>query len=184
MNYIPTRILIYYTNNVCSDPFIEALLLYGLLVSRGIRIDTRVYIINDKIIYGLDGYKLRHLHPQRRSLRGFIEKIICSDREAPGFKIYPLSMLPFFTSSSLIITHSFNSYLDHKKLINFRKYILIDKDSLNYLENLIYVNTRDYFSIRERNKLFFIIKSHYILDTIIGGWIRRLGEIKYYSGLQ
>ena len=58
--------------------------LYTLIVSHGIRIDTHLLVRVPFTCICFNGYKLRHLYPQEKSLKGFMNAILYKNKTYPG----------------------------------------------------------------------------------------------------
>lgn len=168
---------------------LSLIILYSLIVSHGIRVDTRLWFIkNHKTVYMLEGYGLRHLYPHEKSLKGFIRKIVSKNKIIPGTKLYPYTIFKErFTDADLIIVNERINHLFYSVSIPSKnppihirtRYNIIITTSkiLNHLKEY----SKQTIFISEKYIPLFIIKSHYFIDTIIGGWVRRYGEIKYFK---
>jgi len=162
------------------------IILYSLIISHGIRVDTRLWLVRDQeTVYVLEGYNLRHLYPHKKSLEGFVKKVVMRNRNVPGTKLYPYSVIKYLINEAdLTIVnskhiHSIN-YIHHPLLkIPFKTHynIVIDfnGNADDTVDHVIVIND-DYIPS-------FITKAHYLIDVIIGGWVRRHGGIEYYRSI-
>ncbi|ABN69874.1 hypothetical protein Smar_0773 [Staphylothermus marinus F1] len=186
MNYKPHRTVIVSINNPCKNlETVKNIVLHSLLVSHGIRIDTILYILDHtrKIAYSLNGYKLRHLYAEEKSLRGFINKFFCGNKLFVGTNIYPSSIFSMENNSyDLVLTNSSKYYLDEKLIAwspltnTLFNILIIDNYSMKHLYQLRYSTI---LTVKAPDTVSFIIFSHHIIDKAFGGWIRRYGRIEY-----
>ncbi|ADI31176.1 hypothetical protein [Staphylothermus hellenicus] len=186
MNYRPQRTIIVSINNLCNNiETIKNIVLHSLLISHGIRIDTTLYIIDHtrKIVYSLNGYELRHLYAEEKSLKGFITRFFCENKLFVGTNIYPLSIFSMKNNSyDLVLTTSVQNYSDEKIIVwspltsILFNILIIDNYSMKHLNLLRYSTI---LTVKAPDIVSFIIFSHYIIDKVFGGWIRRYGRIEY-----
>lgn len=158
----------------------ERILLYSMIVSHGIRVDTFLYVVDKGVIYTFSGYELRHLYPQKRSIEGFISKVL-KKVTPPGVRILPSYVVQHVVDSAdyYVIQCSCPSSTSPKKLVSPLNIVILAK---SYLEKYKYLYSRlpaPYLCVDSRDQADFINKSHYILDLAFGAWIRRLGRIEY-----
>jgi len=174
----------------CDKRLLAETIISSLMISYGIRVDTQLWLKENKLIYVLNGLELRHLHPQERSVEGFIEKIILQRKLVPGVAIYPKTML--------------EKLLKDEGVCIVRNRDIEDtgacRDPLTtiHLGNLLHpilrvfivaspdVNPIDMYCVKtlvieDRYDPLFIAKSHYLIDVTRGAWVRRRGEIEYYK---
>ncbi|MET1159379.1 MAG: hypothetical protein ABWW65_00290 [Thermoprotei archaeon] len=184
MTFRPKRVIL--TTKNTRDELAE-ILLYGLIVSHGIRVDTEIRILKDKYVYVVRGIELRHLYPQKKSLLGFVDKIVLREKIVPGTHIEPLSKTLkevlcadlYIIRSSSIRPRTIYYSISLPKLV-YDKIVIIDEDVLEEINDLEWV-TSPCIYIKTGNSTWFIVQSHYLIDISHGGWIRRRGKIEYYN---
>ena len=176
---------------VLEKTLLTDILFYSLLTSHGIRVDTKLWLISsEKYAYVLDGYELRHLYPQEQSLTGFIEKVVLRKRVIPGLRLYPISLLDEIMGKNEIcivktpigtqccLNNLFHGFHGFKASIQSKHRVFI-VDSRKAMYTCLKHGIVRF--IYEKYTPSFIVKTHYLLDILIGGWVRRHGEIKYYE---
>ncbi len=157
----------------------EHIIINSLLLSHAIRIDTRLYLIaagrERRRATALDGETLRHLYPQRRSLRGFINKILCRGRAAPGI-IYgdaPPSKVDVAIVSAPGSREQYYEAISKLASMNPRLVAITPDQTLWSGE------AAQTIKLSIRHPPYFIAVSHYIIDQALGYSIRRRGRILY-----
>ncbi len=181
----PTRLFIVESEDPCVEVRdLSLVLLNVFLVSRGIRIDTRLLISNtrtgDTIL--IDGYRLRHLYPQESSLLGFAKAIFCKNKELPGVEYN--RGIEIYGSAAVLYPASHGYTIWGKPVeLGYTYYIvLLDKRT-----RIIGAGSRE--TPRIPVKVPMGIPRHYIasimnyvLDTWVGALVRRKGEVVRYGG--
>ncbi len=177
---------------------LSKILLYTLMVSHAIRIDTVLVIEYGKKCYILKGEELRHLYPQEKSLQGFVKTIFYKEKKMPGVYIVrdkELLKKIISCNKALIVKYAGNKPKQvfmtcTRELIQENDCIIIPlyslecflKDILGYMNcnNISYldISVGKYGSIEQ---LVTIV--HYVIDINLGGWIRRKGEVRYVKGV-
>lgn len=182
MNFVPLRNIFIYSSNPCKELGLTSkVLLYSFITSHAIRVDTRLYIYDaeNSIVYFFDGYELRHLYAQEKSLQGFSKKIFCENKLYPGVKIYSLDIIKTILPIQdlyVIMRKTVGETRIHRTLNKIITSIgIIDTETLSLYNNYI---SGDSISISTDSKVIFINQAHYILDNYVGGWIRRYGTIQ------
>ncbi len=167
--------IIVWEKEICVDEEADGeIILYSLASSHSIRIDTILYMGTRKTYVKLEGSALRHLYPQKRSLEGFVKKIICGGRKAPG--VARVSSIQVRNIRAAIVPGSTNTPL---------------YTALSVLGNTcsgnILVTNNDSLAPHDAPRImispsyapYFITASHYIIDQAIGAAIRRKGRIEH-----
>ncbi len=181
--YFPRRIFVFETRDPCKEiNRLKTLVLYALTVSYGIRIDTLVILYSTPMSILLDGYGLRHFHPQDKSLTHFLESILCKNKLYPGVHLLPSEIITeFIGGAELLIvpktpgtTNAYSSVL-LTRLTSIPPSTIV----INTLENRTSIENSFVFELPvSANQLYFTIASNYILDLAYGSWIRRRGKIE------
>ncbi len=180
----PKRLFIVRIDDPCSSLETSShILLYTLMVSHGIRVDTGLYIIAKEHTYFFNGLKLRHLYPQESSLKGFSKAVFCKHHRLPG--VYFNRDLFVKGSCCVFIESSSGLGLRDKPPCTSVDYLVIPLDTLDVLERMIEnIVCRVYVRVsRDKGLLYRINAINYLLDTWYGAWVRRKGVVKRYGGL-
>jgi hypothetical protein len=185
----PQRIIIIESINPCREiDYLKNILLYSLLLSHAIRIDTTLYIrIHDQhYAYKLSGFKLKHLYAQESSLRGFTEKLFCGEKLFSGtYIVSEKQILDNLVGYNMLI---YEDRVDKgsKGLPNphmpLHKIIIIDEKTYSRYKYWL-INNRLSIGVISNDTIRFIIAIHHLIDAMYGGWIRRYGRIEYREGL-
>ena len=182
----PYRVFIKYFENPCIELREAAnTLLYTLLVSHGIRVDTSLYIVSMENTWVFHGEELRHLYPQEKSLHGFTKTIFCKNKLLPG--VYLVEAIELKGDYCLIYPSINQGYtvLDKPPSILEKVdtlVIVLDRiDSLKLSREKHYciIYARTY---REKPIEYTITSINYLLDAWFGARIRRKGVIIEYEG--
>ncbi len=183
--YSPERLVIIHTNNPCSSiNYYKYLVLYSLLTSHSIRIDTKLVMVSNDTFFILDGYNQKYLHAQDKSLEKYLEKIFCRQREYPGVKIihgrtYYINTL--IDRPDIVFIRSIDKWsrvltrFNHRSAADVKRILIVDRYPLKNLH--ISIDESNVIIIDNASLISFINWVHYILDLSIGGWIRRMGVI-------
>jgi len=161
---------------VYDEESLEKTILHSLLLSHGIRVDTTTIIVHGHTMYVFDGYLLKHLYPQKSSLEGFVKSVFRRARFPLGVSIYPASILTWFLMDSELLI------LNQYPYITSNRFSLKPLRSIAVLWGISLVNMvgdKDIFIVRENDLDKYIVKTHYLIDSIYGGWVRRYGENQY-----
>ena len=164
-------------------------ILYGLLVSHGIRVDTTLYIVTDQgFIHVLDGYELRHLYPHDKSIEGFVKNIVEHIRPVPGYRVLPLSITnEVFNDVDLMILWSRDEDLRGSTMNRMPQlkplYHIVLYCCEKHIIGLNKVLDKGTAMISDDDLVRCIVKAHYLIDILVGGWVRRRGRIVYYEPL-
>jgi len=187
--YSPRRIFVFKTRDPCEEiNRLKTLILYALTVSYGIRIDTLVILYSTPISILLNGYGLRHFHPQDKSLTHFLESILCKNKLYPGVHTLPSGIITeFIDRAELLIVPK------TPRTTNMYSGALLTRLG-SIPPSTIVINTLDTHTSIENsfvfelpvsvNQLYFTIASNYILDLAYGSWIRRRGKIEWREPLR
>lgn len=186
MNFNLKRTIIVSVEDACNNLMtVKNIVLHSLLVSHGIRVDTILYILDlsRNIVYSLNGYELRHLYAQEKSLIGFINSLFCKGKLFVGTNIYPESIL-FMDADKydLVLTVKDEVFLRRKQYLWIplpsvpSSILIIDNASMKHLSPIIQSTI---LAIESTDAASFIVFSHYLIDKTYGGWIRRYGKIEY-----
>ncbi len=187
--YSPRRIFVFKTRDPCEEiNRLKTLVLYALTVSYGIRIDTLVILYSKPVSILLNGYDLRHFHPQDKSLTHFLESILCKNKLYPGVHLLPPSIITESIDEAELLVVPKNL-----RTTNMHSSVLLTRLG-SILPATIVINTLDtHTSIKNSlvyelpvsaNQLYFTIASNYILDLAYGSWIRRRGKIEWREPLR
>ncbi len=187
--YSPRRIFVFKTRDPCEEiNRLKTLVLYALTVSYGIRIDTLVILYSKPVSILLNGYGLRHFHPQDKSLTHFLESILCKNKLYPGVHLLPPSIITESIDEAELLVVPKNL-----RTTNMHSSVLLTRLG-SILPAAIVINTLDmHTSIKNSlvyelpvsaNQLYFTIASNYILDLAYGSWIRRRGKIEWREPLR
>ncbi len=184
MNYPIERKIILYVDSLS---LVKDALLYGLCVSHGIRIDTIIYLIySDRNVYIFNGEKLRHLYPHKKSLEGFIYSVFIKHKYPPGVSITSIEIVKKdCLENDLIVLDNIVKPTYNALIYNISSVIYPSRIIISTWKTLSYITgyIDNVFIIRENILANYIVKTHYLLDTIYGGWIRRYGRIEYREPL-
>ncbi len=179
------RSIIYYSPDPCSHiKDASIIVLYSLVTSYGIRIDTNLYIVSEdtSIIYVFDGHEQRYLHAQHKSLYNYLEKIFCHHRTYPGVKIIshrtPYLENHIFRHGTLLFLVSGKERRSYPTLLfpiigNIRHFIITNKCKYP-MYDCIPLGINDFVPA--------LVFAHYLIDVVHGGWVRRRGQIEWYEG--
>ncbi len=177
----PTRTFLYYIDDPCIEyDLVSHILLNTFIVSHGIRVDTRLYIVSRKHTYMIDGYELRHLYPQESSLRGFSKAIFCRNKLLPGVHIDHSLKSVGDKAALMHPSHNGLSVLDKPPDHYSGFYIILNNP--DYFNNMFPTNTpRIHIKIPRGLSISSTITIiNYVLDTWYGAVIRRKGEVIVY----
>ncbi len=182
MNFIPLRNIFIYSSNPCKElDLTSKILLYSFITSHAIRVDTRLYLYDaeNNIVYLFNGYELRHLYAQEKSLQGFSKKIFCENKLYPGVKIYTTDILRTVLPLQdlyIVMGRTADDAEIHRTLDRIITSIgIIDTETQSLYNNYIHGKI---ISLNTDPEVIFINQAHYILDIYFGGWIRRYGTIQ------
>jgi len=178
----PKRLFIVYISDPCIDIDLSSkTLLYALLVSHGIRVDTSLYIVSSRDTFYFNGYRLRHLYPQESSLHGFSKTVFCKKKKLSGvyygYKLSPSKPL-------CLVKWGSRGYNVHRKpCIECSEIVIPVNLEDNTVNNIIGSDYR-VLTIRAipSDILYRINIAHYLLDTWFGALIRRKGVVVEYDG--
>lgn len=181
--YYPRRIFVFKTRDPCEEiNRLKTLILYALTVSYGIRIDTLVILYSAPMSILLNGYGLRHFHPQDKSLTHFLESILCKNKLYPGVHLLPPGIITEFIDRAelLIVPKTLRTTNMHSSVLLTRLGSIPPSTIvINTLDTHTSVKSSFVFeSPVSANQLYFTIASNYILDLAYGSWIRRRGKIE------
>lgn len=171
-------------------------LFYSLIVSHGIRIDTiLVTLFGDKIVV-LDGRRLKHLYPQKKSLEGFVKAVYCKEKQLAGTLISYTNInnviRPILNSCSKVLLMDVltgksgrSSYKTISNIVDFLSKRNRDVDCIVVSVEGVGGILRLKFAgkiILETNMSRIpeaIAVAHYVLDIAYGALLRRRGEVVY-----
>ncbi len=187
--YSPRRIFVFETHDPCKEiDRLKTLALYALAVSYGIRIDTLVILYSTPMSILLNGYRLRHFHPQDKSLTRFLESILCKNKLYPGIHLLPSDIIAgFIGGAELLIvpktlrTANMHSGIPLTRLGSIPPQTIV----INTLDTPTRIENSFVFRLPvSANQLYFTIASNYILDLAYGSWVRRRGKIEWREPLR
>ncbi len=191
MKYPLNRVIIYFTENPCLElEDLKHILLYSLIVSYGIRVDTTLYVysINENLTYICRGEELRHLHAQEKALEGFARAIFCSKKILPGVSMISgrhfLENLLSTEADSLDHLFFISANKSNVKLKPYkpiRQTIILPnyKSQANIVRKHIYLGMNNIVYLKTQSPVYTITAAHYLLDVLYGGWVRRKGRIEW-----
>ncbi len=187
--YSPRRIFVFKTRDPCEEiNRLKTLILYALTVSYGIRIDTLVILYSTPMSILLNGYGLRHFHPQDKSLTHFLESILCKNKLYPGVHLLPSGIITEFIDRAelLIVPKTLRTTNMHSSVLLTRLGSIPPSTIvINTLDTRISIKNYFVFELPvSANQLYFTIASNYILDLAYGSWIRRRGKIEWREPLR
>ncbi len=189
MKIYPRRIIIVESIDPCREiNYLKNILLYSLLLSHAIRIDTTLYIqIREQhYAYKLSGFQLRHLHAQESSLRGFTEKLFCEGKLFPGtYIVSEQQVLKNLADYNILFYETRNNKGSMRTLnphIFLHRIVIIDEKIYSRYKYWL-INNRLSIGLTSNDTVGFIIAMHHLIDTVYGGWIRRYGKIEYRERL-
>ncbi len=186
------RIILVEINNPCRDiEKTSSILLYSLVVSRGIRVDTiLVTLTHDKMVL-LEGKQLRHLYPQENSLKGFVKAVYCKEKRLPGVKYIEKDMgtLEKLITSECMRTIILRPWGKGQPVHPCELYPIFKNADCIVIDTcgkqLLPEESRQTIMLKgiNENTVKAIAITHYIIDIACGALIRRKGEIVYARGL-
>ncbi len=187
--YFPRRIFVFETRDPCKEiGKLKTLILYALAVSYGIRIDTLVILYSTPMSILLNGFGLRHFHPQDRSLTRFLESILCKNKSYPGVHLLPPGIITgFIGEAELLIMPKNPRTTDTYSSVFFARLAQIPPSTIviTTLKTRTSIKNSFVFELPvSANQLYFTIASNYILDLAYGSWIRRRGKIEWREPLR
>ncbi len=187
--YSPRRIFVFKTRDPCEEiNRLKTLILYALTVSYGIRIDTLVILYSTPMSILLNGYGLRHFHPQDKSLTHFLESILCKNKLYPGVHLLPSGIITEFIDRAelLIVPKTLRTTNMHSSVLLTRLGSIPPSTIvINTLDTHTSIKNSFVFELPvSANQLYFTIASNYILDLAYGSWIRRRGKIEWREPLR
>ncbi len=187
--YSPRRIFVFETRDPCEEiNRLKTLVLYALTVSYGIRIDTLVILHSTHTSILLNGYGLRHFHPQDKSLTHFFKSILCKNKLYPGVHLLPPSIITEFMDRAelLIVPKNLRTTNMHSSVLLTRLVSIPPSTiAINTLDTHTSIKNSFVFELPvSADQLYFTIASNYILDLAYGSWIRRRGKIEWREPLR
>ncbi len=181
MNTPNTRIIYTSIPDPCGSlDYLKPLVLYSLLVSHGIRIDTRLVISSSKYVLVLDGFNQKYLHAQDKSLEKYLARITCEKISYPGVYFYSkrYSLLSPLSPPSIItiITNRKTGQFSRPNPMPHSYFVITSEEEV--IDQMVADHV---LLVDAANELSLINTAHYLLDTWHGAWIRRMGWIDWFS---
>ncbi|MEM0378087.1 MAG: hypothetical protein QXP68_03940 [Thermosphaera sp.] len=179
--YKPCRIVLARTSDSCSElNYLKNIILYSLLVSHGIRVDTELWVLADNLLVKLNGLELRHLHSQDDSLVGFVKSVFCRHKFPPGVELASRSELKkVIGHDAVLLTARHGGMISPQLPVSASKTFVI---ALGY--DLTTREQKDFeyiIKLPVENMIELVNIAHYILDRAFGAWVRRHGRIQLYE---
>lgn len=191
MKYPLNRVIVYSIEDPCLElEDLKHILLYSLIVSYGIRVDTTLYVysINENLTYVFRGEELRHLHAQEKALEGFARAIFCSKKILPGVSIFSgkhflenLLSTELNNLEHLVFISANKSDIKLNPCGPIRQAIILPnyKTQTNSVWKHTYLRMNNIVYLKTQSPVYMITIAHYLLDVLYGGWVRRKGKIEW-----
>lgn len=179
--YRPHRIVMVKQEDPCSSAAeLKNIILYSLIISHGIRVDTDLLVSTGNLLFLLKGSDLRHLHAQEESILGFVRTVFCKHSLPPGVRLFTTGASHLLMEpGNVLLTSQGERVVENPQAIPLSKHFVIANP--RELPGSVFNGLEGVVKLPVNNNLELIIVAHYVLDRAYGAWVRRRGRIEHFN---
>uniref|UniRef100_A0A7C2FZ17 Uncharacterized protein n=1 Tax=Thermosphaera aggregans TaxID=54254 RepID=A0A7C2FZ17_9CREN len=179
--YRPRRTVIVRREDPCKEAGeLKNFILYSLIISHGIRVDTDLLVSTGNLLYQLSGSELRHLHAQEESILGFVKTVFCRHALPPGVRMFTTGATHLLAEPGyVLLTGQGVRVAEKPQTIPLNKHFVIADP--RELSGPVSNGLEDVVKLPVSNMLELVIIAHYVLDRAFGAWVRRHGRIEHFN---